>query len=160
MLVEWKNELLSLENEQLNYFCDFLCSLTGISLNDLGKSSVRKWIKQFGFSEVIESCQISVDQYFDTDNFSGTKNKTFDYIPRICNVRKRQETDPSIKDRNQIKYLINNKFKMYNQQRVSIFLNAVVLEKTSAENVKELVDSSRNWSDFWHNVNQEYGGGW
>ena len=64
MMLEWKKELLQLEDRQTEEIENLLQTLTGYSLTDYGKRKMRKLIHDFGFVNVYESLEIAVDQYF------------------------------------------------------------------------------------------------
>ena len=92
MLLEWRKELSKFEDEKVDAVCDIF-SESKISVTEHGRENIKKWIKEYGISEVIESCEISIRQYLG----SGTKEeieKSFSYIPRICYWRKKQAEDP------------------------------------------------------------------
>lgn len=64
MMVEWKKELLQLENKQADEIENLLEAMTDRGLTDLGRRSVRNLIHQFGFATVYESMEIACRQYF------------------------------------------------------------------------------------------------
>lgn len=64
MMVEWKKELLQLENRQAEEIENLLDSLTGFTLTDLGLRNVRKRIREFGFAIVYEAMEVACSQYF------------------------------------------------------------------------------------------------
>ena len=99
MLYKWKTELSSLKDYALQKALDYLHEQYGIGLTETGEKNLKKWIKQFGLDEVLEVIQISFEQY---DN----QEKAFNYIPRICFVRREDEKHPENKSIYQKSYLM------------------------------------------------------
>lgn len=86
MMVEWKNALLQEQEDQIDAAEDLIQAWTGLGLNDYGRQNVRRYIKRFGFSEVLEAMEISLDRYYhDEDDFSKTMYK----VGGICYNRKK-----------------------------------------------------------------------
>ena len=86
MMIEWKKELMSLRSSQVNAVNDLLEATTGWLANDSGKRDISRLIDRFGFEEVFNATQISVDTYFrDTEK---SWNVAFSKIGGICYNRK------------------------------------------------------------------------
>ena len=66
MMMEWKDELLQMEEEQVDYIAKIVCN-EGDTLTDLGRRNMKKHIERFGFEMVVESAIISQRQYVDTE---------------------------------------------------------------------------------------------
>lgn len=64
MMLEWKRELLQLENKQADEIENLLGDLTGYGLTDRGRRDVRKLVHEFGFAIVYEAMEIACSQYF------------------------------------------------------------------------------------------------
>lgn len=91
MMLQWKN---ALENEmelEIDYIESLFIKRTGFGFNANGRTGIRRMIKQFGFTEVQESAEISLDKYYHRD--SDWEN-TFNKIGGICyNRKKARESD-------------------------------------------------------------------
>ena len=92
MLVEWKKELQSLTDEQADAINDCITSISGIPANDYGKSRIKKWIRDFGFSEVYTSTEISFYKYY-VDGDTDTWELAFDKIGGVCYNRRKQRQE-------------------------------------------------------------------
>lgn len=156
LMLKWKKELYDFEKEEVEKCAEQFTYLTDVGVTESGKNSIKKWISEFGTLEVLQCIEISVRQYFD-DNNKATWPKTFSYIPRIANIRKKQKTDPLIADRNYIKYALRNKMSYINENILSQMLKQIT-DQECVEDVKELIYKSRNWGEFKQNFN-DWGGG-
>lgn len=65
MMMQWKDELLKLEEEQVDYIEKIICCKEEF-LTDVGRRNVKRQIKDFGFECVVESSIIAQRQYDDT----------------------------------------------------------------------------------------------
>ena len=92
MMCEWRNSLSDLLDAKAEYIDTLFCEGTTYSLNDLGKKKVKLLIKQFGFEEVCDSCEISILKYF--NNTKESAENAFHKIGGICfNRQKAREAD-------------------------------------------------------------------
>lgn len=64
MMIEWKNELLKVEDKQIEALSEYLDKLTGYRLNEVGIREMKKKLHEFGFNAVYEALEISLDQYY------------------------------------------------------------------------------------------------
>ena len=155
LLIKWKEELSNFEEEQVNKIEELLKFATENSFSDVGKNNCKKWIKKFGFEEVYESTKISIDTYY---NGKETVVKVFNMIPRICYVRKKDKSDPFEFKRRYIKGTLQNRITIYNEVRLLKMLKNVVVCNENYETVYEIACYCRNWTEFWEEINDYYGG--
>lgn len=87
MMLEWREELDREILEEAYYIQGLMFADSNISFTDSGINSVKRLIKQFGFNEVCEACEIARNHYF-----SG-RYTTLDYawgkVGGICYNRKK-----------------------------------------------------------------------
>jgi hypothetical protein len=156
MMLDWKKELEQFDSEQVYEFEERFYELTEGSLTDHGKQNVKKWIKSFGLIEVLECMAISIDQYYDEDD-NNTVSKTFNYIPRIAGVRKKQKDNPMIGKQNYIKGILKNRINFINESLLRQMLKRIETED-DFEDVKSIAVDCRNWTDFREQFNEWSGG--
>lgn len=157
LMLKWKQELSNFEDEQVDQLED-MYGEHGKSFTNFGRQEFKKWIKKYGFIEVMECFEISINQYINGSDAGYIK--AIDYVPRICHRRKIQTQNPILKEIPYIKSIIRNRFGIYNEKRVDIMLNTLVNDEVTAEETKHIAKTSRNWSDFWDNINELFEGGW
>lgn len=150
LLVQWKKELENLDNEQVDIIEDMLESVTGHGFTEYGRNEMKKDIKKYGINEIIESTKLSISQYYrDDDKQSITK--VFNYIRRIAACRVKSKNDPSFERFNYVRAIIKNRFGIYNEQRMNI-LKRFVLDDGYYQTLIDIAKDSRNWTDFWKQV--------
>lgn len=157
MMLEWKKELSKFEDEQVEELENQYCSLTGNTLTDYGKEKAKKWIKEFGLIEVIECMEISVSQYFREDDKQSWE-KTFNYIPRIAAVRRKQKDNPMCAKCNYIKGILRNRLTYVNEPHLMFMLRENLLTEEDYEDVKLIAVNCSSWTDFRECFNEWCGG--
>ena len=92
MMLQWRDSLLKNLEAEIDAIDGIFCSQTSWGISEHGRICIRKLIKQFGFNEVYESTQISIDRYYTGSENSW--NKAFDKIGGVCyNRKKAREQD-------------------------------------------------------------------
>ena len=66
MMMQWKDELLQMEEEQVDYIEKIICC-EGECFTDTGRRNAKRKIKDFGFECVVESAIIAKRQYDNTE---------------------------------------------------------------------------------------------
>ncbi len=114
MMVEWKEELLKMDEDFLEFLNSYYTKFTGYSLAEGGKLKVRKLIKRFSHKEVQEALDISLATYF-----SGSQQSAADVIDKLggichnrrtqCEVRISKESMDKIWDSLELVRMVYNK---------------------------------------------------
>lgn len=104
MMIAWKTELLRAREDQIESINKLIGTLTGLSLTDHGKKSIRKLFFRFSFIEIYEATEIAFTYYFDDSDSDYYRGKSFDYalskIGGICyNKQKQKEMNQNEFDR-------------------------------------------------------------
>lgn len=146
MLIEWRKELESLEDMQVDMVQDVFSKFSKATLTDAGRSSVASYIKKYGVNEVCEAVKIYIESYYDSD--SNRFSKGFSTIGGICFNRMRQKTDKSIYWVNKIAYAVNKKFHYVDKWKVRNILSGKISSDEECEYLLEVVNGSSSWSDL------------
>jgi hypothetical protein len=92
LMVQWKQELMMEKEKQIETVESLIACVTGFTLTDHGKATIRKHIRRFGFSEVYSATEISLDTYWNGQESSW--DNMFYKIGGICyNRKKAREQD-------------------------------------------------------------------
>lgn len=154
MLVEWKQGLSNLEDEMLDKIEELL-KITGYVFSEQGKKNFRTLIKRYGFEEVYECTNISLQQYYIPDNKESI-DKTFDYVSRICAVRKRANNNPNLYDINYFCKIARNRYRINNDTDVRRILTKYY-EKEDFESVREIICNAYNKHHLIEDLYNYYG---
>ena len=155
MLLKWKQELEKIDDRMVDEI-EAVLSVTGHGFTDYGRKNCRKNIKTFGFDEVYESAKISLDQYYVPGDEDSIK-KTFDYIGRICCVRKNQKDNPDMRN---IFYLLKigqNRFSYFNRDKIRKML-VDNYDSEDFEILKDIFSNAYNWSTLVDELNSYFYG--
>lgn len=161
MMMEWHRSLIDLEEQTVTELSDFWSQLVpGYHLSETGLENLKRWVKRFGINEVIESMKASTQQYLEYDpeandpSISTHKsvNKAFEYIPRICAARKRQEGKPYMKDLYYIRGILRNRLRYLNEWQSIQLMEEAVINGVDIEQIKDLAKTTPNWSSFHETI--------
>lgn len=158
MMIEWKTALLSLDDAKIDAIEAMFKKATGYCFSTFGRETIRKAIKQRGFETVIDATNASIQQYYKGD--TDSMRKAFDYISRIAFCMRREQTDPLYGRKRRIHTIIEKEHSIYNDGRLWKALNALCLDDDSTDRVEWMAKNARNWTDFWEQINDYFGGNW
>lgn len=154
MLLKWKKELENIDNKMIDEI-EKILEITGSNFTDYGKQLCLKLIKKYGFEEVYESAKISLNQYYDEDDPSSV-TKTFNYISRICAVRKKQKDNPKIYKINYLCKILQNRLYYVNIIKIKAYLNKYFKDK-DFDYLKDMFSICTNWSELKEILFDYYG---
>lgn len=146
MLIEWRKELESIEDMQIDMVQDVFSKFSKTALTDSGRSSIANYIKKYGVNEVCEAVKIYIESYY--DGGSNKFSKSFSTIGGICFNRMRQKTDKSVYWVNKIAYAVNKKFHYVEKWKVRNILSGKINSEEECEYLLEVVNGSSSWSDL------------
>ena len=96
MLMEWRTELSSLQQEEVEYICDYWETANGqFSLNESGRAIAMHYLKQFSLPEILDGIDIALAQYFrGTKRIGNDKaciENAWNKVGGICYNRRKQK---------------------------------------------------------------------
>ncbi|MBT2215868.1 HNH endonuclease [Virgibacillus dakarensis] len=152
MMMNWREELISLDEEKIGIFKDHWSDSTGYSANDKGTRDIKKWIKKFSLNLLLECIDISVEQYLEYDKSGdATKDsveKAFQFIPRIA-ANKLKGEEPYMKDLYYIRGILKNRLSYMDPVKAIKYLELAHVEADrSIESLKEFAKEVKNWTEF------------
>ena len=149
MMVEWKTELMKFDDEQIDIIQDVFNSVFDGTFTDEGRKRIGKEIKRYGFDEVYESTNISISQYDDA-------NKAFNYIARICEVRRQQQENPILRDINRIISIAKSRYSYFNPYIIKDYLKRYMTTDDIAE-VTNIASTVYSFSAFKQELEEYFG---
>lgn len=153
MMMEWKKELVKFDEYEVDMFLEYWDELLDgdYSINENGRSKVKKWLKKFDIEVLMDSANNSVNHYLevgeDGDYTSESVEKTFNYIPRIAHY-KTNGRESYMKDLFYIRGILKNRLHYVNEKKAIIYLKKLHEEGISIDDLKELSLDVKNWTEF------------
>lgn len=97
MLMEWRTELASLQQEEVDYICEYWENANGnYSLTESGRATAMHYLKQFTLPEILDAIDIAIARYYCKGKYSDKKNieNAWSKVGGICyNRRKMKEQE-------------------------------------------------------------------
>lgn len=154
MLLKWKKELESIDNEMV---CEIekILKVTGSNFTEYGKQHCAKLIKRYGFDEVYESAKISLAQYY-VENDPNSITKTFNYISRICAVREKQKNNPKLYKINYLCKIAQNRLHYVDNLKIKVYLNKYYKDE-DFDSLKDMFCLCKTWTELKEILFDYYG---
>ena len=158
MMMEWQRELSNLDEEATvnatNFFEELLDYDRDVSPK--GYAMVREWVKKFGLAEVLASMRISVDQYLKRDEKREINMdslvKAWEYIPRICAMRKRTAGQEYKRDLYYIRGILNKRLRYVNDYKAIQIMDKAYKAGVAIEDMKDIARNVTSWSQFQEDI--------
>lgn len=165
MLMEWHKSLIDLEGQVVTEIADLWLELTGgWTPNDAGMADLKKWSKKFGLNELIEAMRISTDQYleFDEDIVNSdtskpndqpvatkdTAQKAWNYIPRICTIRKLSQGDPHLQRLYYIRGILRNRLNYLSEHQAIEVMRDAISAGIDINDIEAEAKITTSWTAF------------
>lgn len=149
MLLEWHRELASLNDDIVQKLAAFWGDLADCTVTSTGLDHIKSWLRNFSESEILECMRISARQYIDpVEATTEQKAKAFDYVPKIANVRRREEKQPWLKDINYIRGILRNRLHYVNEGMAAAMLTQCIDNGYTINELKTIALEVKNWTEF------------
>lgn len=151
MMVEWRDSLKELDADQIQMFNKQFDDCTGFHASDVGKRSIRKWLKTYSLVQLLEALDRSFSQYAtygeDGNITYESVQKIFDKVPGIAYSIKHPQPE-YMKRLYYIRGIMRNRFSYYDGESAIIMLRDAYQSGVDIEDMMELAKESRNWTEF------------
>lgn len=87
MMLNWKNELLNLQEKEVDAVASVFVKLTDYKPSDSGICKIRKWLKSYSVDELMNASEIAISAFYKGDERSW--NIAFNKVVPICRNRKK-----------------------------------------------------------------------
>jgi len=158
-MLRWREELKAFDNEKIDVIDNYISGVSKFSASKHGRAKIKKWIETFGVETVLSAAETAFATMSKNDD-EAAWGKAFNKIGGICYNISNQGDDPLGEKKAYIYGIMRNRFPMYDNKRVWSMLNGIITDEENTGIVTRIAKHARNWSCFWSDLNDEYGGGW
>lgn len=152
MIMEWREGLRSHKEDAAQLLIDAISRASGFIPQEDGRREITRWLRKYGFAELLDAIEISFEQYgeYDADDKMTSKSwsKAFDYVPRIASVRKRSADDPDLSRAFYIRGILRNRLPYVNEREALEIINAVRSWGCPMERIIGAARDCGSWSNF------------
>ncbi|GAB3801495.1 HNH endonuclease [Virgibacillus kimchii] len=152
MMMEWREGLMSLDEERINIFKEHWFESTDYTVNENGEQEVRKWIKKYSLQLLLDCLDASVSQYVKYDDGKAkheSVEKAFNMIPRIAANKMRGNKEPYMKDLYYIRGILRNRLYYLDERKAIRYLKLAHVEADiSIESLKDYAKTVKHWTAF------------
>lgn len=156
MMLKWRDSMNAIEEKMVNAIDKVFRENTRWGVNDHGKKTIKKWLKEFSLNELLDAVEIAINTYYD-DTESGW-NKAFDKVTGICVNKKRQADDPRYYRCNYLVKIAKTNYGYCDVNRLKAYLFGYMWDEDQFNQAKAIVCRCRNWSEMKEAFQSEFGG--
>ena len=156
MMVEWKNELLKFEKQQVEKIKELIEEIIGknIALYGRGYDTISKLIKKYDFALVYDATKVAFTEYYDLEKISISE--TFGYISRIAYNMDKDKREPLAYKRNYVKKTVKNRFEEINEKVLNFIVSNYIADEDSFNKMYAIACDSDDWDIFLDTVNDVF----
>lgn len=151
MMIKWKSGLSDIKDIAVNRVAEHWSKLvSGFSLNEVGKQSLKKLTTQFEVDEIMDAMRTATDQYLQLKDGKYTPEsveEAWAKVSGICRIRRTEKDKPYIRDLLYIRGILRNRVYV-NEGAIMGMLENAHLSGVTINYLKELAKSCRNWTEF------------
>lgn len=156
MMLEWRESLNNLEDDYIDAVTSIFEEKTEWGVSEYGRKKIKKWIKEFSLTEVLDAVETAIEAYYVGDENSW--NEAFNKVSGICYIRRSQKDNPQKYYVNYtVKALKNNGFYV-DKAKIEIYIKENISTKEDFDLLKQIISKSRNWTDFKEKCEEIIGG--
>ncbi|KUK85479.1 MAG: HNH endonuclease domain protein [candidate division TA06 bacterium 34_109] len=162
MMIEWQMGLSEIEEMVVNEIEEFWYRLApGYKFNEYGKNKLRSYIRKFELSEIISAMKDSASQYlkYSVDEEGNVKitsdswNEAINKISGIIITKRKEKSDPNIKEIYYIRGILNNRLNYFNDRGYFTIVNKALNNGADIKDIKQIALDCINWTDFQVQIN-------
>ena len=148
LLIEWKKELLTIENQSVEYAVEYWntrISGTKACLTEIGKNTVKKMIMEFGLNSVLEAMDKAMISYISENMTPQEAGLAFSKISGICFNKKNKSHYSNVR------YLIavmRNRYSYYQEDQAIRCLTKALDKGHEFEDLKKIIIDCQTWENF------------
>ncbi|MPZ49858.1 MAG: hypothetical protein GEU75_11305 [Dehalococcoidia bacterium] len=152
MMLEWRDGLRDLTDRQVEAVARAFQDACDLSVNDVGRRDIKKWLGQFSISELLEALDTSVQTYirFD-DKGKGTlesAQKAFSYTPRIAKNNKSGGLPEHLRRLFYVRGILRNRLHYVNERLVMSLLEDAYKANVDLDSLEQFTKVVSSWSIF------------
>lgn len=155
MMLKWRSGLRNLDNETLEKISNLWSEYApAYSLNEHGKSQLRKLLRTFSLDEILTAIQTTADQYLSGDVTKDLAERAFAAIGGICRVSREEKINPGSRELYYIRGIfrtrMRNESNYYGEDsKVIEALRRTHRAGVTLPDLKKAALTARNWTHFF-----------
>ena len=153
LLAQWRDELKNMDSETADLVIKEIqsCYNNQYSVNDIGKNSVKTWLKKFTLQEILECIPLSV-KYLKIDHEGKYTQQSvelfFDKIPKVIFMRRVCKEKPYLEDIFKIRSYMKYNYNYIKDYEVKNYLERLYELGYGIEDLRNMARSYSRYSEW------------
>ncbi len=151
MMLEWRDELERVKIDTVEMIADRIGERGSFMPNENGKSSIRKWLKQYSFDEVLAGVDEAFDIYMRWVGDEPDQKSweiAFKKIPAICSIQRQSIEKPYIQKLAYTQGILRRRLRNKNGRYIKALEEMYWEWDASEAQLEESAKVCDDWQDF------------
>jgi hypothetical protein len=150
MINQWREELLTLDEEQVSFIRQQFLVRTGSLFNTTGELTIKKQLKKYGYQKVVEAIDLAIDKYWDKSaRTSEDWEITFKRVGGILYLNTQPEEK---KKMSYIKGIARNRFGYFNEFKAAMIIEQYFTFYSDYDWIEKFTKRAKNWSEWYYSL--------
>ena len=159
MMLEWRQGLSDLDEQQIDAFNDEFEAHTGCHLNENGRAKVKKWLKKYKLPDLLDGLEAALETYYkggaeDSEENNNLAGQAFNMTLRVLNARSKYADKPWMKDLFYIRAIVRNRC-YCNDHKAIALLEEAYEAGIHIDDLKQLALTTTSWTS-WHRTMRDW----
>jgi len=151
MMFEWKRGLLSLEEDAVLKTCEYWNKkISGYALNHMGEEQLRKLVKKYSVSEVLNAMDISEQIYIEHDEDGQCTQESvqtaFNKLNGVCSINRKKKKLPGFEKLFYARGILRKRFFYVDESLCMKLLEECLSLGASISDLLRISKRARNWT--------------
>lgn len=152
MMLEWREGLASLDEEQVDAYSEALLAHTGCELSDVGRKKVAGWLKRHSLADLLSGLDAAVGTYYkdgsdDPDENNRLAGEAINKTVTVLNARKKYADKPYMKELFYARAIVRNRMYCNDKKAIDLLERAFELG-AHTEELKDFAKEARSWTKW------------
>jgi len=127
LMIEWKKSLSNLTDDTINLIVNYVENkISPYTLNESGRKSVEKWIKDFSINEILDAIEESARTYLKYDEENLQKDSVELFLSKVSGIIVVKNMPPIKQKIAYIKGIARNRFSYWDDKKGAMIMNNYV----------------------------------
>lgn len=150
MMLEWRGAVQGIEDDSLDALVLAINEhLEDFSLNDKGRSDVKKLLKKYSLVDLFKAVDEGADTYLkrDTDG-EITHESAMTFLSKIGGVCRNLNADEFESRKHYVKGICRNRFTYFNEKKFWKYMTFCKGDGVEIGDIEVMAKTARNWTEF------------
>ncbi len=155
MMANWRLGLIDMADDAVVKLSEIWTKLSGFTLSDSGRDSLKKIVRKFSFNEVADGMQAAVGSYIKTQGELSEADTAFGKIAGCCGMARIRKESPEVGDYYYIRGILRKRFESVPHYCMDVIRECHRSGKKTLDEIKGCAKRAEWWAQFVRMIGME-----